>query len=234
MKKNRTLKVAAILLVLTLITSCFVGGTFAKYITTNTASDQARVAHWGFDQGTATAMANLFNTDADTGILSGEQDGYTLIAPGSSGSQTFSFVNADAATNPEVAYKVTFAVTGTPATLSTELEDALVFSLKLVDGEGDDIDGSVQNNLTWPQLQAELKKLSGADTGVKEYAPNADLPDALKNGNQIVVGWTWAWSTEDAANTRDNTLGNEIIAQLETLALSITVTVEQLDVYPTP
>ena len=32
MKKNRTMRVAALLLALTLMTSCFVGGTFAKYM----------------------------------------------------------------------------------------------------------------------------------------------------------------------------------------------------------
>jgi len=49
MTKNRTMRVAALLLVLTLITSCFVGGTFAKYTTTKTATAEASVAKWSFD-----------------------------------------------------------------------------------------------------------------------------------------------------------------------------------------
>ncbi len=47
MKKNRTWRAAGLLLVLTLVTSCFVGGTFAKYTTTGGANDTARVAKFG-------------------------------------------------------------------------------------------------------------------------------------------------------------------------------------------
>ena len=47
MKKNRAMRIAALLLVLTMMTSCFVGGTFAKYTTKGTGTDSARVAHWG-------------------------------------------------------------------------------------------------------------------------------------------------------------------------------------------
>ena len=43
-KKNRTLRAAVLMLALVLITSCFVGGTFAKYVTSGDAGDNARVA----------------------------------------------------------------------------------------------------------------------------------------------------------------------------------------------
>ena len=45
-KKNRTLRAAVLMLALVLITSCFVGGTFAKYVTSGEAGDNARVAKW--------------------------------------------------------------------------------------------------------------------------------------------------------------------------------------------
>ena len=48
MKKSKTMRAASFLLVLTLMTSCFVGSTFAKYTTTATGTDTARVARWGF------------------------------------------------------------------------------------------------------------------------------------------------------------------------------------------
>lgn len=48
MKKHSALmRASGILLVLTLGTSCFVGGTFAKYVTEKEANDSARVAKWG-------------------------------------------------------------------------------------------------------------------------------------------------------------------------------------------
>ena len=42
MKKNSTMRIAAVLMVLTLMTSCFVGGTFAKYTTADDASDNTK------------------------------------------------------------------------------------------------------------------------------------------------------------------------------------------------
>ena len=49
MKKNAMLKIAAILLVAVLLTTCAISTTFAKYVT-NTADyapSEARVAKWG-------------------------------------------------------------------------------------------------------------------------------------------------------------------------------------------
>ena len=43
-KKNWTLRAAVLMLALVLITSCFVGGTFAKYVTSGSGTDSARVA----------------------------------------------------------------------------------------------------------------------------------------------------------------------------------------------
>ena len=47
MKKNRMMRVASALLVAVLLTTCAISGTFAKYVTTESGSDFARVAKWG-------------------------------------------------------------------------------------------------------------------------------------------------------------------------------------------
>lgn len=47
MKKNKALRTASGLMVLTLLTISIIGATFAKYTTTGSASDTARVAKWG-------------------------------------------------------------------------------------------------------------------------------------------------------------------------------------------
>ena len=46
-KNNRFLKLAAALMILCLITTCAISTTFAKYATTNSTEDTARVAKWG-------------------------------------------------------------------------------------------------------------------------------------------------------------------------------------------
>lgn len=95
MKKNRTLRVSALLLALTLITTCFVGGTFAKYTSSTTGDDTATVAKWSFkvnDTEFATTTAktltfNLFDTINDTNNTADETDvADNLIAPGTAGS----------------------------------------------------------------------------------------------------------------------------------------------------
>ncbi len=113
MRKNRTMRVAALLLALTLITSCFVGGTFAKYATTTDAAT-----------GTATAAAWL---SAD---LSGDAtvDSYTKVsakkmAPGTSGTIT---ITPAVTGTPEVDW--TLSITGS-ATATGTVPDTLKFKV---------------------------------------------------------------------------------------------------------
>ncbi len=47
MKKNKMMRIASILMVATLITTCAISGTFAKYVTKAEGEGQARVAKWG-------------------------------------------------------------------------------------------------------------------------------------------------------------------------------------------
>lgn len=47
MKKNKMMRIASILMVATLITTCAISGTFAKYVTKVEGTDTARVAKWG-------------------------------------------------------------------------------------------------------------------------------------------------------------------------------------------
>lgn len=49
MKKNRMLRMASALLILTLLTTSVIGGTFAKYVSEGSVSDTARVAKWGVE-----------------------------------------------------------------------------------------------------------------------------------------------------------------------------------------
>ena len=62
-KKNWTLRAAVLMLALVLITSCFVGGTFAKYVTSGSGTDSARVAKFGV---TVTANGDVFAKEYDT------------------------------------------------------------------------------------------------------------------------------------------------------------------------
>lgn len=57
MEKNRMMRLASALLILTLLTTCMISGTFAKYTTQATGEDTARVAKWGV---TVNVTSDLF------------------------------------------------------------------------------------------------------------------------------------------------------------------------------
>lgn len=60
MRKNRMMRLASALLILTMVTTCAISGTFAKYVTSDSATDTARVAKWGVS---VMASGDLFGTD---------------------------------------------------------------------------------------------------------------------------------------------------------------------------
>jgi len=115
MRKNRTMRVAALLLALTLITSCFVGGTFAKYTTSGSTSDTARVAKWGIEM-TVTgdgAFAEEYDGTVKTSVAS-----QNLVAPGTKNDTGMSFKISG---TPEVAFKLTASMGE-----ATEVEDVFL------------------------------------------------------------------------------------------------------------
>lgn len=128
MKKNKTMRLASWLLVLTLLTTCIISGTFAKYVTSDEGDDTARVAKWGV---TATVSGSLFGEHYNWGDFDTEEhpnqvsasytgsvdsisedgeigDGGNIVAPGTeSGTNPFSI---DVSGTPEVAVSVELKV----------------------------------------------------------------------------------------------------------------------------
>ena len=94
MKKNRTMKVAALLLALTLMTSCFVGGTFAKYTSNAAGNDTATIAKWSFDvEGSNIATSTTFDMDLFAMPNTNVKQENGLVAPGTSGEFELNLTN---------------------------------------------------------------------------------------------------------------------------------------------
>ena len=103
MKKNIVLRIAAVVLMLSLVTACFASSTFAKYTSAGKADSIARVARWSITMdGKDLAIAgddalvsfNLFDTIYDTNGGATETDvkagsDVAIIAPGTKGAFTF-------------------------------------------------------------------------------------------------------------------------------------------------
>ena len=150
MKKNRTLRVSALLLALTLITTCFVGGTFAKYTSSASVTGTANVAKWSFKVNStdiATTNDFIFNLFADVKDSDGTSvEGDVInskIAPGTSGSFALTLTNASEVT-------ATYAINYT------------------VNNAGVPLQFSVDNGRTWGDLAnvSATTLAAGADTTI--------------------------------------------------------------------
>ena len=218
MRKNTTLRFSALLLVLALVTSCFVGGTFAKYTTSANDTVSARVANWGFESTNAIVLDDLFSAtyDSTTNPTVKSADASTLlVAPGTADSATFQFAYDETAQNaPEVAYSFTVDTTGSSCSIQ---DGVLIWSL---DGQKCGTDG------TFNELLAALEALSGEADGSKDYAPG-ELPAAFgTTDNEHTISWVWDFddNSNGTNDARDTSLGNEDTLRTVTVALKITAT----------
>ena len=86
MKKNRMMRLASALLVAVLLTTCTISGTFAKYVTTASATDTARVAKWGVSvtaTGNDAFAKNYKDVTGDAGVM--VKSDVKVVAPGTRG-----------------------------------------------------------------------------------------------------------------------------------------------------
>ena len=82
------MRLASVLLVVTMLTTCVISGTFAKYVTKEEGSDGARVAKWGVELAiNGSNFADQYKTHDTTkydGTYSVSAGGDKVVAPGTS------------------------------------------------------------------------------------------------------------------------------------------------------
>ena len=232
MKKNVMMRVASLLMVCVLATTCGISGTFAKYVTKDSGSDSARVAKWGVvvDAKNFDMFTEVYETEpADPVIYSGAYsvDSYTdddVMAPGTSGE----FAQIKITGQPEVATKVTIAAT---VALTDNWKDgADQFYCPIVVTVGTTaIDGAGYTSAA--DFVAAIESALEGKSAV--YGPNTNLADHYDNTN-LDLAWSWPFSTGDVNDIRDTALGDRAAAatsDAEALKLSIAIDiiVEQVD-----
>ena len=174
MKKNRMMRLASILLVCVLLTTSVISGTFAKYTSSATASDKARVAKWDIyledSAMTETYTIDLFTyTDANVDVDGNGSE--KVIAPGTTGSFTIDLQNKSEVT---AAYTIDYTVTNESnipveysvdngATWTTELADVST-PVTLAMGQTTATSVTVQWRWAFTGAQSENFKTSQTDT----------------------------------------------------------------------
>ena len=178
MTKNRSMKIAVLVLALALLTSCFIGSTFAKYTSTGDGTSSVQVATWGFEvdgqditqlTGEQKVTFNLFSTIEDTKNNAADPENdedYTeedvvdnKIAPGTKGAFHFALENTSEVT-------AQYTITLTPTLNEVPIK--------------------------W--------YIGGAEKTIGEV--NAALTAVLEAGasaNSVEVVWEWAFEGDDNA-----------------------------------
>ena len=225
MKKNMFLRVASVLLVLTLLSACAISGTFAKYTTSATATDTARVAYWGFTQEAWDTDLNLFDNNytdvAGTGTAN-------VVAPGTSKTTTVNFAYTDNTLGtdnadddviaPEVDYNFSITLNAAGNYTYLDANENFTWTLKMP--------GAAQ--ATSYQTVAELK--AAIEALNKDYKAG-NLPTGFDAGNNTIeIGWDWAFYTSAEADVADTTMGNA--TALDDVTFTLTITATQNNTYP--
>ena len=178
MKKNVIFRIAAIVLMCTLVTACFASSTFAKYTSSATLNNnKLTVAKWDIKyNGTqiatttpATVSINLFDEIKDSDGNTENDVSANLIAPGTKGSVDFAGVTNDSEVTANVEIKIK----------------------------------SITNTSNIPvQLKKGTTVLAAGDT---IYAGNVAIGASLDAATIGTLDWEWKF--EDGRDTADTELG---------------------------
>ena len=218
--KNWTRRMVGLLLAFTLISTCLFAGTLAKYVTSASGSDTARVAKWGVAID-ASAVDGLFKTTyakddssytltADT-VISSNSD--KLVAPGTTGAMAGLSITGV----PEVASRVSISVDTTASVLTGWFDasnapyEPVLWTLK--NGSGAVVGGA--SDVSFADLKTALNGVS------VDLPPNTDL---AASDLGYAVSWRWPFSTSSGNDIKDTFLGNKVPAPTITLKFDVTVT----------
>ena len=253
MKKNVMMRLASFLLVAVLISTSAISGTYAKYVTSGSASDAARVAKWGVTL-TLDADSNFKNEyathdDDYTGSVSvRSEDAAKVVAPGTSSADVDGRLIFSITGTPEVATKVDISMkvnndimlkAGDYDKATTAAADGnytlandyypVVYTLTQISSATGEVMAPVSGNLNTIKTALETY----ANTAY--YAPNTKLDASFK------LTWAWAFDGEqtlngvtfdaDTVDMADTTLGNLAAVNSGNTKLNyeLTITVTQVD-----
>lgn len=216
MKKNKMMRTASVLLVLTLLTVCVISGTFAKYTTTANGTDTARVAKFGVNitaNGATFAQSYAKDDEAYTisnaTVVSGTQ-GEKVVAPGTKGEMAKMTLTG----TPEVAVRVSYEGTFELDDNWTGANRQFYCPLQIKVG-----DTTINGATATSKTDLETKVNNAIKAYSKDYAAGTDL-SSVGDGS-LAISWEWPYSVDD---TSDTILGNATTPAHITLAVQTRVT----------
>lgn len=244
MKKNRTMRVAALLLALTLMTSCFVGGTFAKYTSSDNGSDMARVAKWGVEVAIdATMFADAYKDEAVTWTenetstditVQADTKNTKVVAPGTEGDLAGFTVTGTPEVDVEVVY--TAELTLENWEINGDEYCPIIFTVNSVDYYIGMNTVTVGGTDYTPTDIAGLIEVVEAAI-VASYAYYHTNTDLSAVNDDLTISWRWEYvkSTVDFQDDDlDTKLGNQAASgtdgiEAATIKLEVSMTITQVN-----
>lgn len=230
MKRNKLFLLGLFVVFAAVLSLSLVSSTFAKYTSTNSGSDTARVAKWGV----AISAANFDSFDAayakdddsattisTVSVVSANSE--NVLAPGT----TRNLVGLAISGAPEVAVKVTYTAT---LTLSkwTLTDDTTEYCPVIFTVNGEDFYIGKTGIETVAQLKAAV------ETAINGYSAEYDANSDLSGASAPVVSWRWEFEKTTTGSTQtdvnDSILGDKAAqGNGPTITLALTASVVQID-----
>lgn len=201
MKKNKMMRIASVLLIAVLMTTCAISGTFAKYVSEATGADTARVAKWAFNVGAANiAQTNTFVFDlfsyTDDHVDVDGSGSEKVIAPGTTGSFAIQLTN-----NSEVI--AVYSIDFTEVRTASDNGNVIPMEYSL-------------DNINW-------------ETSIDDIDLTAKDVALAMNGGTTTITVYWRWAFENASgNHIDTDLGQDYDG-VPNVTVTANILAEQVD-----
>ena len=255
MRENKMMRLASGLLVAVLLTTSTISGTFAKYVTTEEASDTARVAKWGVG---ITTTGSLFAeqykdtpiTVVDDSAITVQVQNYAestvdnVVAPGTKNTEGITFTltgvpEVDLELKVDVETKDIVLPKGTGYTDYTDGNKVATFNLEadyhpvvftLTNGSGAEMKKG-----TIAEMEAYLESMSNtkidSNTDLATYFTSAIDPNVKSDGTYKLT-WEWPFDGNDKADTYIGNVVAETVTDSECktdISFKIIITATQIN-----
>lgn len=236
MKKNVMMRIASVLLVAVMLTTCVISGTFAKYVTSGEGYDQARVAKFGVTvtEKFETLFANAYAThdawtdDTDKMSVVSSDVAWNVVAPGTEGELADFVVTGTPEVDVSVSYEADLEL------LNWAVDGGAQYCPIVITVNGNEFSMDAYANLAAFEAAVEAEIVASA----KKYNANTNLGDAANVANDLSVSWKWHFEGVNEGGTGpacqwdkfDTYLGDEAAKDnAATIKLTVKCIVTQID-----
>ena len=241
MKTNKMMRLASVLLVAVLLSTCAISGTFAKYVTEAEATDSARVAKWGVTIVANGSAFGYFYKSAD-GTISTSYDlntdsvassnGEKLLAPGTGDEVVAMSVIGAPEVDVRVQYTATITLDGwtydddkDPAT--PEVEYCPIYFTIGTETYGITGNTAVALDHGYTTV-AQLK--AAVETAISDFSDDYEANTNLSSVVTPAIAWDWDFYSSNANDVKDTALGDKAAAgNAATVSITVKTTVTQID-----